>query len=232
MSLPFPASKSLPLLRSVHPLSMSLSPRQFQDFAQVLDGLITMDNQIDLFEWSMEKVIFNHLNLRKNHNLHGSSKIHQNLPECTRFLGALSHYGGESNQAKDSFEKGAKVLTPQNQISLPSIQDCGIAELEDALIKIQKLSASEKRIFLTACMAIAEHDGVIRKTNIRYFVDWPPPSPAHSDLFLGKLPTVKSGNFDFFISVFSRLHTSHHYLLGEQGDFRPMWIRSAIKHKF
>ena len=59
------------------------------------------------------------------------------------------------------FEKGAKVLTPQNQISLPSIQDCGIAELEDALIKIQKLSASEKRIFLTACMAIAEHDGVI-----------------------------------------------------------------------
>ena len=32
-----------------------LSPRQFQDFAQVLDGLITMDNQIDLFEWSMEK---------------------------------------------------------------------------------------------------------------------------------------------------------------------------------
>ena len=138
-----------------------LSPRQFQDFAQVLDGLITMDNQIDLFEWSMEKVIFNHLNLRKNHNLHGSSKIHQNLPECTRFLGALSHYGGESNQAKNSFEKGAKVLTPQNQISLPSIQDCGIAELEDALIKIQKLSASEKRIFLTACMAIAEHDGVI-----------------------------------------------------------------------
>ena len=98
---------------------------------------------------------------QKNHNIHGSSKIHQNLPECTSFLGALSHYGGESNQAKDSFEKGARILTTQKQISLPLIQDCGIAALENALIKIQKLSASEKRIFLTACMATAEHDGVI-----------------------------------------------------------------------
>ena len=66
-----------------------LSPRQFQDFAQVLDGLITMDNQIDLFEWSMEKVIFNHLNVRKNHNLHGSSKIHQNLPSASFLVPSL-----------------------------------------------------------------------------------------------------------------------------------------------
>ena len=51
-----------------------LSPRQLQDFSEVLDGLIAMDQEIDLFEWSMEKVIFHNLNLRKNQNPHGSSK--------------------------------------------------------------------------------------------------------------------------------------------------------------
>ena len=138
-----------------------LSPRQLSDFSEVLDGLIAMDQQIDLFEWSMEKVIFNHLNFGKNQNPHGSSKVSQNLSECHCFIGALAHYGGESDQAKDSFTKGSQSLSPQNQASLPSVEDCGIAALENALIKIQKLSASEKRNFLTACMVTAEHDGAI-----------------------------------------------------------------------
>ena len=138
-----------------------LSPPQLSDFSEVLNGLIAMDQQIDLFEWSMEKVIFNHLNLRKNQNPHGSSKVSQNLAECHCFIGALAHYGGESDQAKDSFAKGSQSLSPQNQASLPSVEDCGIADLEKAILKIQKLSASEKRNFLTACMATAEHDGTI-----------------------------------------------------------------------
>ena len=138
-----------------------LSPPQLSDFSEVLNGLIAMDQQIDLFEWSMEKVIFNHLNFRKNQNPHGSSKISQNLAECHCFIGALAHYGGESDQAKDSFAKGSQSLSPQNQASLPSVEDCGIADLEKAILKIQKLGASEKRNFLTACMATAEHDGTI-----------------------------------------------------------------------
>ena len=143
-----------------------LSPRQLQDFSEVLDGLIAMDQEIDLFEWSMEKVIFHNLNLRKNQNPHGSSKVLQNLNECVCFLGALAHYGGKIDQVKHSYEKGIKSLAPLNPISLPPISDCNIAALEKALPRIQKLSASEKRNFLTACMTTAEHDGKI--TEIEY----------------------------------------------------------------
>ena len=143
-----------------------LSPRQLQDFSEVLDGLIAMDQQIDLLEWSMEKVIFHNLNLRRNLNPHGSSKVLQNLAECVCFLGALAHYGGGIDQVKKSYEKGIKSLAPLNPISLPPISDCDIAALEKALPRIQKLSASEKRNFLTACMTTAEHDGEI--TDVEY----------------------------------------------------------------
>ena len=138
-----------------------LSPNQLQEFSEVLNGLITMDQQIDLFEWSMEKVIFHNLNLKKNQNLHGSLSINQIIPNCTCFLSALAHYGGERGQAEDSFSKGINRLGTKTRTPLFKIKDCGISQLEEALLKLQRLRASEKRRFLTACMATAEHDGTI-----------------------------------------------------------------------
>ena len=120
-----------------------------------------MDQQIDLFEWSMEKVIFHNLNLKKNQNLHGSLLINQIIPDCTCFLSALAHYGGERGQAEDSFSKGINRLGTKTHTPLFNIKDCGISQLEEALLKLQRLRASEKRRFLTACMATAEHDGTI-----------------------------------------------------------------------
>ena len=52
-------------------------------------------------------------------------------------------------------------LNPKTHTPLPKIKDCGISQLEKALLKLQRLRASEKRRFLTACMATAEHDGTI-----------------------------------------------------------------------
>ena len=138
-----------------------LSPNQMSDFAEVLDGLIQMDQQIDLFEWSMEKVIFHQLNLRENRDPHGSSSIHKNLSECICFLGALAHYGGESDQTEQSFAKGIASLSPQNKAAIPPVTECGIAQLEEALPRLQCLTASDKRTLLSACMATAEHDQTI-----------------------------------------------------------------------
>ena len=78
----------------------------------------------------------------------------------------MAKFAAKIEQVKHSYDKGIKSLAPLNPISLPPISDCNIAALEKALPRIQKLSASEKRNFLTACMATAEHDGEI--TEIEY----------------------------------------------------------------
>ena len=66
----------------------------------------------------------------------------------------------KATRQKILLKKDPNTYTAESGFHFP-LQDCGITDLENALIKIQKLSASEKRIFLTACMATAEHDGVI-----------------------------------------------------------------------
>lgn len=144
-----------------------LSARQLKEFSEVIDGLIKMDQRIDLFEWSIQKVIFNHLNLEsksKAHNPHGSSSVSKNLGGCAQFIGALAHYGGRKEHAKDSFNQGIAQLNSDTNISIPAIEKCGIDTLEDALPRLQKMSASAKRLFLSACIVTAEHDHKISET--------------------------------------------------------------------
>jgi hypothetical protein len=44
---------------------------------------------------------------------------------------------------------------------MPALEHCGIDALEKILPRLQKMSASAKRTFLSACIATAEHDNQI-----------------------------------------------------------------------
>ena len=138
-----------------------LSPRQLSEFSEVIHGLVTMDQKIDLFEWSLQKVIFHQLALKtdpSNHDPHGSAGISKNINSCLPFLGALAHFGGNQNDAKDSYARGVSLLDPKSSKDLLPLDSCGIDALENALPRLQKLCASAKRDFLSACIATAQHD--------------------------------------------------------------------------
>jgi len=141
-----------------------LSSRQLEGFSEVVDILIKMDQRVDLFEWSIQKVIFNHLNMEekaKSHNPHGSAGLTANHDRCAQFLGALAHYGGDKKNAEAAFLKGINLLSPKSQSTIPAIEYCGIDALEKTLPRLQKMSASAKRTFLSACIATATHDNQI-----------------------------------------------------------------------
>lgn len=138
-----------------------LSPRQLNQFSEVIDGLVTMDQKIDLFEWSLQKVIFHQLALKtdpSSHDPHGSGGISKNINSCLPFLGALAHFGGNQNDTKDSYARGVSLLDPKSSKDLLPLDSCGIDALENALPRLQKLCASAKRDFLSACIATAQHD--------------------------------------------------------------------------
>ena len=90
-----------------------LSPRQLSDFSEVLNGLIAMDQQIDLFEWSMENN-FNHLNF-------GKIKILMDLPNFPKpFRMSLLYWcpcplRGRKRPGKRLFYKGIPItFTPES----------------------------------------------------------------------------------------------------------------------
>ena len=92
--------------------------------------------------------------IEKSHGS-GALKKYWFLPAL---LGALALFGGNENDAQDSYSRGVSILDNKASKDLLSSNKCGIDALENCLPRLQKLSASAKRDFLSACMATAQHD--------------------------------------------------------------------------
>ena len=138
-----------------------LSPRQVSQFSEVMNGLVTMDQKVDLFEWSLQKVIYHQLAIQEDSSKkdpHGSGGISKNIDFCLPFLGALALFGGNEKDALDSYSRGVSILDKKASKDLLPSNKCGIDALENCLPRLQKLSASAKRDFLSACIATAQHD--------------------------------------------------------------------------
>lgn len=138
-----------------------LSPSQLSQFSEVIDGLITMDQKIDLFEWSLQKVIFYQLDLKTDstgQDPHGSAGLSTHINSCLPILGALAHFGGNKNDSKDSYVRGVSMLDTKSPTDLPPFHECGMDVLEKCLPRLQKLTASAKKDFFLACIATAQHD--------------------------------------------------------------------------
>ena len=145
-----------------------LSNTQQKEFTRVAESLILVDQRIDLFEWSFQKVIDQHLQSKEIANaLHGRSSLKSRLPECTLFLGALAHFGKNEGGPKPAFEKGFRALSRSRPANLPVRSKCTPEKLEAALPRLQKMNSMAKRSFLDACAKTAEYDGKIAEEEIQ-----------------------------------------------------------------
>ena len=143
----------------VKPAIAELSTNQFSDLQELILHLIKADESIDLFEWCLHKVI--EFDFGKQHyprQLHGRVSIGNRLQECAIILGALAHYGQDGADPKPSYESGFKSLDRNVSISLPELNQCGLSS-DQALEKLNKMSATAKRSLIDACARTIDHDG-------------------------------------------------------------------------
>ena len=159
------------LIEECAPSFTLFSPPQMQDFLTLVDALMQADQKIDLFEWSLQKIIGYQLN-HQFHNstqaLHGRASLKSRINECSIFLGALAHFGGKSEQVVQSYEKGFRSLDRSRPVHLPPVEKCNdLGSMDAALLKLNKMTPLAKRSFLDACSKVAEHDGVISDTEIQ-----------------------------------------------------------------
>jgi Zn-dependent protease with chaperone function len=152
----------LPIIDIAIPALKQLSLSQYQSFRGNLTALIEMDSRIDLLEWSLQKILFSHLDgqffklapIKARY-----SEPAQLKKEIELVLSAMAHAGAQNQgdaerafaAAADALKSGQLVLLPKNQIKL--------SDLDLALEKLEQLKPLAKSRLLQACVASVEYDG-------------------------------------------------------------------------
>ena len=83
-------------------------------------------------------------------------------------LGVLSaHYGQEGADPKPAYEAGFRSLDRNCAIPIPTIQNCGLSSIDQALKKLNRMTASAKRSLIDACAKTIDFDGKTTETEIQ-----------------------------------------------------------------
>lgn len=159
----------LPIIDMALPSLRQLSLGQYQLFKRNVEALIEMDAKIDLFEWSLQKIVLRHLDaeFHKHPLVEGHYiKITKARNECEVLLSLLAYAGHTQekevqqafNAANDALGLGGLKLLPKSEISL--------VVLNKALDKLARLKPLIKPRLLKACVSCIAADQVIKPKEI------------------------------------------------------------------
>jgi Zn-dependent protease with chaperone function len=159
-------SFKLPLALLAMPALRRMSPSQFLRFEQALHDLVHADEEIDLFEYALQKIVLRHLEPQfkpARRVLTQYYALNRLLPECNVLLSALAHVGHESPQAiQAAFQNGAGRLPGGSALALLPLAQCGLAEIDAALDKLNQAGFAQKRTVLDACAHVVAADNAIQ----------------------------------------------------------------------
>jgi Zn-dependent protease with chaperone function len=151
----------LPLIDLALPALRALSPSQYQAFETNVGALVTADQKIDLFEWTLQRVLLAHLrphfeHVRPPRVRHAS--LHRVTAQCEVVLSILAYAGGRSEEQRHAaFAQGASRLCDL-KIELLSVDRCGLADLDLALQQLSRVDAASTQKLLAACAACIAAD--------------------------------------------------------------------------
>lgn len=151
----------LPLIDMALPSLRQLSAAQYELFKKNLIHLMQADNRIDLFEWSLQKILFHHLDPEfgrpgKRQVKYGSLRAVK--PELDMLLSMLIHACvDDKDQIKKAFAAAEKELAIYNLVLL-SRQQINFDNLSTAVDKLAMLKPLLKPRLLKACLAVITLD--------------------------------------------------------------------------
>ena len=167
----------LPLIDIAIPALKQLSLNQYQAFRDNLTALIAMDSRLDLLEWSLQNILFTHLDGHFFKPVHSStrySNINQLKLETELILSVLA-YAGQDDQSdiEAAFVAAAQTLKIDG-LQLTAKNAIHLSNLDSALRELEKLKPLVKQQLLKACAASIERDQKIAPVEIellRAFAD-------------------------------------------------------------
>ena len=159
----------LPLIDIAIPALKQLSLAQYQTFKFNVTALIEMDSKIDMFEWSLQKILFTHLDgqfFKLKHMLPRYTHVSEIKQEIAMVLSMMA-YAGHENQidTEAAFSAAAKVLN-LGGLQLLAKNEIIISALDLSLQKLEMLKPLAKPLLLKACATSVMHDQKVSPVEI------------------------------------------------------------------
>jgi len=138
---------------------------EYTAFDQTVQRLVECDGAIELFEYSLMKMIARQLRAYfEGPDLDQAryGRIQDVLPECALLLSALAHVGQEDDEpvARTAFAQGRQFLdAPGDQIQFMPRSEWDLAGVDAALARLAKCPAGVQRNILLACGKTVVTDG-------------------------------------------------------------------------
>ena len=151
----------LPLINMALPVLHQLSAEQYQSFKENLMFLIQADKRIDLFEWSLQKIIFHHLDPvfgRANKHIEKFGSLNTVKKYLDVLISMLVYACVQDKADIDAaFSSAEKQLEIDNLILLPR-EKINFDTLGVAIDQLAMLKPLLKPRLLKACLAVITQD--------------------------------------------------------------------------
>lgn len=161
-----PPGARLPLVQLALPALHGIEAEDFVLFSHALRWLMESDRQIDLFEYTLQRMVRRHLTARfcpERARPVQYYALRPLEPAIRVVLSVLARAGhSDPRQAEQSFQVGWQSLfgnAPAPPLLPP--ESCGLAQLDAALERLAHASPAIKRRVLEACAAAASADGLL-----------------------------------------------------------------------
>lgn len=163
-------SARLPLINLSIGALRNLTPDQFRQFSQMAEWLAGSDQQIQMFEFVLQKIIFHHLGPKFSQAppiVVQYYSVKPLVPDAMVVLSAFAYASSDhDDEIRKAFEAGAPYLrAPQNVplVLLPQTQ-CDVKSLDASLNRLAQAAPQIKKNLLDACIHVVGADGVIQET--------------------------------------------------------------------
>lgn len=157
----------LPLVELTFPALRRLSSDEYAAFSGELRRNIESDQQIDLFEFAIQKMVRRHL----DPCFKGPSKqtvrhirLKPLAPSCSVLLSALAHAGQDTiDQAETAFRQGCTTLgVPADDMQFVPLPKCDLPHLDAALDELATAAEGIRNLILNAALQVISADSAIR----------------------------------------------------------------------
>jgi Zn-dependent protease with chaperone function len=159
------------------PALKQLSLNQYQVFRQNLVALIEIDARVELLEWTLQKILFNHLDghfFKLKHAQRRYFNADQLKSEIGLLLSVMAYASDQDqNEIEAAFAAAVKTLEISG-LQLVANNEISLSDLDRSLQKLANLKPLDKPQLLLACATSAVHDQKISTVEVellRAFAD-------------------------------------------------------------
>jgi len=160
-------SARLPLVNLAIGSMRDLTPEQYQAFTDTLEWLVASDGKIELFEFVVQRAVRRHLTPRFTRTRPPVAEYYSIkglAPDCAVVLSALADVGSRDPvEMARAFAAGVPHLRLPDGVALAQLglDQCGLAQIGEALNRLAMAAPQIKRNLLAAASAVVGADGVI-----------------------------------------------------------------------